>query len=181
MTGAVGSSAQGKRMTPTEYKNLEGQRIQAIMGAIAALPGAALVASKPEGAPLFAAALIAVAVAFLFWILTDAIYHFSTIPHQTPAEWARLMRAGYRYQWSTIGYAALSIVLTLAGFAGAHSDLRSPVTIEAGFGLAVVFFVAALLHALWSVDERNKINVASRAVSLRNLAAGQQQQTPPQP
>lgn len=160
-------------MTPTEYKTLEGQRIQAIMAAIAALPGAALVASEPQGAPFFAAALVTVAAAFMFWIYTDGIYHFSTVPNHTPDEWSRLLRVGGRYQWATLGYGALSIFLTMAGFAGVHSDIRVPLTVDEGFRVDGVLFLTVLAHVLWSSHERNSLATATRAVSLRNLGATQ--------
>lgn len=158
----------GALMTPTEYKSLEGQRIQAVLGAVAALPGAALVASGAEGAPMFAAGLIAVAAAFMCWIYTDGVYHCSLVPNQTEAEWDRLLRAGYRYQWGTFGYGALSIVLTLSGFAGVHSELRSPLTVGQGFMVDAIFATVVVVHIFWSANERNKIMAATRAVSIRN-------------
>lgn len=172
MTYAMEQSRGEQRVTPTDYKTLEGQRIQALMGAIAALPGAALVASGPEGAPLFGAALITVAAAFMFWIFTDGIYHFSTIPNRTADEWARLLRAGYRYQRATILYGAASVFLSMAGFAGVHGGLSTGLSVTAGFLIDVVLFAVVLLHILWSVHERNQIGAQARAASIANAAHG---------
>lgn len=171
MTEQVKPCGGGNAVTPTDYKTLEGQRIQGIMAAVAALPGAALVASGPAGAPFFALALGTVAAAFMFWIYTDGIYHFSTIQPRNEVEWSRLLRAGYRYQAFTVAYAAGSIFLTMSGFAAVHSGLRLPISVGTGFAIDMVLFAAVLGHVCWCLRERNAIGVEARAASLANRAA----------
>lgn len=173
MKQAMGSLRGETAVTPTDYKTLEGQRIQALMAAVAALPGAALVASGSKGAPLFAAALVAIAGAFMCWIFTDGIYHFSTVPNRSQRDWARLLRAGYRYQWSTILYGAMSILLSISGFAGVHSGQTTTVSVAAGFWLALAFFGAVFVHICWCANERNQIGLEARAASIANAAAKQ--------
>ncbi|HAL07207.1 MAG TPA: hypothetical protein DCP26_07625 [Brevundimonas sp.] len=171
MTDQMTMVGRGKALTPTDYKTLEGQRIQALMAAVAALPGAALVATGPQGAPFFAAALVAVAASFMFWIFTDAIYHLSIVQPRAPEEWKRLIRAGYRYQWSCVGYGAASILLSMCGFAGIHAGIVGPWSVATGFILALAFFVAVLVHTIWASHERNQISAQARAASIANKAA----------
>jgi 4-hydroxybenzoate polyprenyltransferase len=159
---------QGRALTPTDYKTLEGQRIQALMAAVAALPGAALVASGPEGAPFFAAALVAISASFMFWILTDAIYHFSTVQPREPAEWNRILRAGHRYQWACTGYGGLSVLLSMIGFAGVHSGISGPWSVATGFLVALGFFAGVMAHVVWASHERNQIAAQTRAASAAN-------------
>ncbi len=158
-------------VTPTDYKTLEGQRIQALMAAVATIPGAALVASGPEGAPLFAAALIMIAASFMFWIFVDGVYHLSTIPNRDAKEWARLVGAGYRYQAGCVLYGAASIFLSMAGFAGVHSGWTTGVSVLVGFWFVLGLFAGVMLHILWSLNERNQLTLEARDASLANAAA----------
>ncbi|WP_461344460.1 hypothetical protein [Brevundimonas sp. GN22] len=168
MANQVTMVSGGKSVTPTDYKTLEGQRIQAVMAAVAALPGAALVATGPQGAPFFAGALIAIAASFMFWIYTDTIYHLSTIQPRQPSEWQRLIRAGYRYQGSCLAYGVASILLSLSGFAAHHTGLVGPWSVSTGFGLAFIFFVVCVGHVVWSSHERNQISAQARSASKAN-------------
>jgi hypothetical protein len=171
MTDQMTMVGRGKALTPTDYKTLEGQRIQGLMAAVAALPGAALVATGPHGAPFFAAALVAIAASFMFWILTDNIYHYSTVRPRDPGEWDRLVRAGFRYQWSCVGYGAASIMLSMFGFAGQHTGIVGPLSVATGFVLALGFFVIAISHVVWSSHERNQIGNQVRAAAQANRTA----------
>lgn len=170
MTDQMTMVGRGKALTPTDYKTLEGQRIQALMAAVAALPGAALVASGSEGAPFFAAALMTVAAAFAFWIFTDALYNYSIVQPREEGEAKRMERSAYHFFWSNVGYMVASIALTMAGFAGVHSDIRLNISVAGGFGLTALLAVAVTLHVLWSAHERNHLGKLTRAASIANKA-----------
>ena len=162
---------RGKAVTPTDYKTLEGQRIQALMAAVAALPGAALVASGSEGAPFFAAALVTVAAAFAFWIFTDALYNYFLVGPREGQLRLRMERSAYHFFWSNVGYLVASIGLTMAGFAGVHSDIRLNVSVAAGFGLTALLAVAVMAHVLWSAHDRNQLAKLTQAASIANKAS----------
>ena len=162
MTDAMKSSVSGASLTPPDDKTLEGQRIQGVLGAVAALPGAALVASGPEGAPLFALALVAVAASYVFWILTDAIvFHMQYAPRLSRDERFERMRVGYRYQWATVLYGAASILLTMAGFAGVHSGVTTSIDVGTGFGIVLLLAVFVFVHVAWSSHERNQLTATA--------------------
>lgn len=162
----VSSTTLGGNVTPKEYKEIEGQRIAPVLGAIAALPAAALIALGPSGAPLFALAIGFAAVSYVFWILQDAIYHASCLEVCNASEYKRLSRDAYHFQAGNVLYAAASVLLSIAGFAGHHSMLRVPVSVETGFILSLLMFMLVCLHVWFSVVERNAIDrmidIASR-------------------
>lgn len=158
-------------VTPAESKNIEGQRLTALFGAIGALPGAALVASGPQGAPLFILAICAVAAAYMFWMFTDDTFEASITIRPEDSEWRRLSWLGYFYQWSTFGYGALSIALTLTGFAGVHSNLRSGISVEAGFVFSFIAALAMVGHVGISMHLRNALTPLVIAVAARKQAA----------
>lgn len=171
MTDQMTMVAQGVVLTPTDYKTLEGQRIQALMAAVAALPGAALVASGSSGAPFFAAALVTVAAAFAFWIFTDAVYSYFTVQPREERERKRMERSAYHFFWSNVGYMVASIALTMAGFAGVHSDIRLNVSVAGGFGLTALLAVAVTVHVLLSAHERNRLAQLTLDASQANKAS----------
>ena len=139
-------------MTPLEWKQLEGSRILAGMAAVAALPGAGLVTGTQAGAPFFAAALASVAMAYLLWLCTDAVYYLSVQlgDRGLLEEWRpRLLRVGAPFQIGTLAFASLTVVLTLAGFGGERTAIRGPLSAEQGYIAALCFVgVCVVLGAL---------------------------------
>lgn len=158
-------------VTPAESKSIEGQRLTALFGATGALPGAALVASGAEGAPLFILAICAVAAAYMFWMFTDDTYEASITIRPKDPEWGRVSALGYFYQWSTFGYGAFSIALTLIGFAGVHSKLRSGISVEAGFVVSFIVALGMVAHVGVSMHLRNKLTTLVGLVDTRKKAA----------
>ena len=139
-------------MNAAEYKEIEGQRIQQVLGA---LPAAMLVfgespSTSAGGAPLFAAAIALIVGALMNWNYTDGAYYLDSISYTVPDEerealdrWeADLLAAGYRFQHRTYSYAILSLFCSILGVAGVYSTLHTGISVNIGFGLA---FVAAAL------------------------------------
>lgn len=137
-------------MNDAEYKSIEGQRIQQVLGAIGALPAAMLVfgdgpAISATGAPLFVAAIVLVIGSLMNWNYTDAAYHMDSLHMELPEEhqpahlaWmADLERAGYQFQHRTYGYAIASLLCSILGVAGVYSTLRSGVSVNVGFLVTV--------------------------------------------
>lgn len=157
-------------MTDAEFKQAEGQRILAGLGAIAALPGAGLVTGTGAGAPLFAAALCCVALAYLFWLLTDAVYFLSVKLKQAGLlhNWADylLSRAG-AFPWLTLIAALLTVILTLCGFAGERAGITAPISAALGFWLALGWGVLCAGLALWGYQVVARLRAEVRA-TLRN-------------
>lgn len=155
-------------MNYTDFKNLEGQRVQAVLGAIGALPAAMLVfgdapASAAPGAPLFAAAVVMVVGAYQQWTQTDACFYLDATPFNLPDESAKLAERwraevnvqGDRCQNATFVYGIASLFASMFGLAAVFSTLRSPVTVEVGFCAAVLL----LGFVSWEVFSSNrKIN-----------------------
>lgn len=154
-------------MTPREYKEIEGARIAPVLGAIAAVPLAGLISLKAPGAPLFALALGLSAAAYVFWMLADAMYHASCLKVCEGGEYARLRRDAYHFQYGTVGYGAASIFLSMLGFAGHHSTLRLPITVEAGFAIGIGLYAVVIVHVVWSVRERWAIDDMVEAAAAR--------------
>ena len=149
-----------------EYKSMEGQRIGAALGAIGALPAAALVLGREVGpaAPFFALALLCIVAAYLFWLYTDGVYHLSAAPLDVE-EMSLLMRRGYHFQYACFGYGAASLLLTLSGVAAMHSGIHTPVPIWAGFVIVLILAVIVLTHCAISQLLRNRLfDVARQAV-----------------
>ena len=162
--------AYDSAVTPTESKTLEGQRLTALFGGIATLPAAALVAKGAAGAPLFVMAICFVVAAYMFWIFTDDVYEASITIRPGDPEYPALERLGYRYQWACFGYAAGSILMTLIGFAGVHSKLRTPISVEAGFIIVAVLALVVTANVGWSMHVRNGLVMVVRAVHNRKTA-----------
>lgn len=151
-------SVSGGIVTPKEYKEIEGQRVAPVLGAIAALPAAALIGLDSPGAPLFALAIGFAAASYVFWILQDAMYHASCLEVCNADEYKRLARDAYHFQSWNVLYAGASVMLSIAGFAGQHSTLRAPISVEAGFVAALVTFLGVCVHIAFAVHERNAID-----------------------
>ena len=175
-------------VTPAESKTIEGQRLTALFGAVAALPAAALVAKGPEGAPLFVMAITCVVAAYMFWMFTDDVYEASITIRPGDPEFPALKRVGYRFQWATFAYGGGSILMTLFGFAGIHSKLRGPLSVEQGFIAVGVAAVLVAAQVGWSMHVRNRLVPLVTAVAARKAAAqqavaaptaGQSKPTPP--
>jgi|GEM_PF-2410970 len=156
------------RMNDTEWKQLEGQRIMAALGGIAALPGAALISLGPAGAPLFATALVLVAGAYVCWLFTDNIYHLSVLVRDRgkirlflPA----MMSLGTPLQMSTILYGAGSLVCTIAGMIGAHGAWRVPVSVDVGLVITLGIALAMLAHVLTMHRRLNRLRDVVRRYS----------------
>lgn len=141
-------------VTDFEWKQLEGQRIMPVLGAVAALPGAALIAAGPAGAPLFCAALVMIAAAYIFWLFTDGIYeltvHAKALENRMELV-KRWLGRGFHFQLMMVLYGAGSVICTVAGMAGEHSSLRVPVTTEQGFLLMGALMAVVLVHVLWGL------------------------------
>lgn len=161
------SIVSGGIVTPKEYKEIEGQRVAPVLGAIAALPAAALIALGPEGAPLFALAIGFAAASYVFWILQDAMYHASCLEVCNADEYRRLSRDAYHFQGANVLYAAASVLLSMAGFAGQHSTLRGPISVEIGFVVSLTAFLLVCVHIWLSVLERNAIDRMIEAAARR--------------
>lgn len=137
-----------------EWKQLEGQRIMPVLGAMAAVPGAAIIAASPAGAPLFCAALMLIAAAYVFWLFTDGIYHLTVHAHKLPTYpdlLKRWMPRGLHFQLMTVLYGGGSVICTVAGFAGQHSTLRGPLSVEQGFLVLIPLSAFILSHVLWGM------------------------------
>lgn len=152
------NSMSGGIVTPKEYKEIEGQRVAPVLGAIAALPAAALIGLGASGAPLFALAIGFAAASYVFWILQDAMYHASCLEVCNAGEYRRLARDAYHFQGGNVLYAAASVFLSMSGFAAQHSTLRTSISVEAGFVIALVTFFFVCLHVWGSVVERNAMD-----------------------
>ena len=161
-----------------DWKTIEGQRVQAVLGAVGALPAAALVLSDnaavvSPGAPLFLAAVVMVLGAYVHWLNTDGIYHLDSLEIVVPpdmyaarVEWCRgLRKPGLQYQFSTYAYAGSSMMLTIAGFAAIHTDIRLPVTVGWGFAAAGALLVVTLAEVLVARAKVNALLIESRTFS----------------
>lgn len=138
-------------MTDAEFKQAEGQRILAGLGAIAALPGAGLVTGTGAGAPLFAAALCCVALAYLFWLYTDGVYALSVHLKRRGEliAWrSRLLAVGIPFQVITLLSAVATVLLTLCGFAGERAGITLPISAQTGFAIALGWGVVCAVLAV---------------------------------
>lgn len=143
-----------------DYKQLEGARILPLMGAVGTLPGAALVLNRPGadcGAPLFVAALVFIAAAYMMWMCSDAVFasDFDSQErgHYKLAE--RKRRVGYYMSWSTLAYGIASLASSIAGFAGVHSTIRTPISVNHGFFIAIGLLIAVAIHVAHATHLRN--------------------------
>jgi len=153
-------------MTDAEFKQAEGQRIIAGLGAIAALPGAGLVTGTGAGAPLFAAALCCVALAYLFWLFTDGVYALSVKLKQAGvlSDWMkRLLQPGRPFQLITLLSAAATVLLTLCGFAGERAGIALPISAQTGFALALGWGVLCAALSLWGYVALERLRAEVRA------------------
>jgi hypothetical protein len=138
-------------MNAAEFKQLEGQRIQQVLGAIGALPAAMLVFgdgpdTSAAGAPLFAAAIALIIGSLMNWNYTDGAYYLDSASFKVPDteaealdQWqANLLRNAYRFQHRTYGYGVLSLLCSIFGVAGVYSTIRTGVSVDVGFVVAVV-------------------------------------------
>lgn len=145
--------ANVRRMDDKDVKQLEGQRIMAALGGIAAVPGAGLIYMDAPGAPLFAAALVLVAGAYVCWLFTDGVYFLSVLARNMGKFrlfFPVLNGLGQPLSVGTIMYGGASLLSTLAGFLGAHGSWRVPVSVEAGFVLAALLGLVMLGHVMWA-------------------------------
>jgi len=156
------------RMNDSEWKQLEGQRIMAALGGIAAIPGAGLIYLGPAGAPLFAAALVLVAGAYVSWLFTDNIYHLSVLVRDRgkirlflPA----MMSLGTPLQMSTILYGAASLLCSIAGMIGAHGAWRVPVSVDVGLVITLIMALAMVAHVLTAHRALNRLRDVVRRYS----------------
>ncbi len=155
-------------MNDSEWKQLEGQRIMAALGGIAAIPGAGLIYLGAAGAPLFAAALVLVAGAYVCWLFTDNIYHLSVLVRDRgklrlflPA----MMTLGVPLSLSTILYGAASLLCTILGMIGAHGAWRVAVTVDVGLVITLAIGLAMLAHVLTAHRRLNRLRDVVRRYS----------------
>jgi len=152
-------------MTDAEFKQAEGQRILAGLGAIAALPGAGLVTGTGAGAPLFAAALCCVALAYLFWLYTDGVYALSVHLKRRAAlgAWrSRLLAVGIPFQVTTLIMAILTVLLTLCGYAGERAGIALPIDVKTGFALALGWGLVCAALAFFGQVALGRLRRAAR-------------------
>ena len=156
-----------------EYKAMEGQRIGAVLGAIGALPAAALVLGEEvgPGAPFLALALACVVAAYLFWLYTDGVYHLTSAP-LNEGERAGMERIGYHFQHACFGYGVTSLLLTLFGVAAVHSGVYSTIPIWAGFLVVLVFALGIVAHCAVSQLLRNRLLDVARGAVRRERESG---------
>lgn len=147
----------------TDFKQMEGARIMPLMGALGTLPGAALVLNKAGsecGAPLFMAALVFLAGAYLMWLCSDA--SFATSYENEAVGNALLAKkqegVGYYFSWATLLYGIASLASTVLGFAGIHSSLRGPLSVNDGFLVVFGLTLAIAIHCGHSIFLRNGID-----------------------
>lgn len=137
----------------------EGSQIGLLLGAVSALPGAALVwsADAAPGAPLFVAGLVFALAAYMHWLVTDAVFVFQVLAADAnhPSE-ARLMQRGVYLSWATFAYGAASIACTALGFAGVYSSIPRIISIDHGFLIAGLLGAIAIIHCGHSMHLRNR-------------------------
>lgn len=157
-------------MSPLDYKQIEGPRIQQVLGAIGALPAAMLVfgdgpSTSAAGAPLFTAAIVFVIGALMNWNYTDDAYHMNTIPFTVPdkagpdlEKWqADLMKAGTQFQHRTYAYGVLSLLSSVLGVAGVYSTLRTGISVNLGFVAAIAAAAAVSFDIVALGMKRNEL------------------------
>jgi hypothetical protein len=151
-----------------EWKELEGQRIGAALGAVGALPAAALVVGKEVGpaSPFFALALVAVVAAYLFWMFTDSIYHLSMAPIDED-ELLLMRRRGTPLSYACFGYGAASLLLSLFGLAAMHAGLRTTISVSDGFIVVFSVSIVILVHCFLGMRTKNQLWHVARAAVLR--------------
>jgi len=166
-----------------EWKALEGQRIQSVLGAIGALPAAALVfgddaAASAPGAPLYTAAIVLMIGAYMHWLYTDGVYHlgsiefrFTEVDLKAFRDWETktLHPAGYRFQWSTYAYAIASLLCTVCGLMGVYSTIRSGVSVEVGFYAVIALAACVSAEVVSSGAKRNRLLRECRAWSEKDV------------
>lgn len=164
-------------VTPGDLKEMEGRRLLALMAAMGALPGGALLTLGPSGAPLFAAALVALIGAYMFWLFTDGVYYYSQFaPVLTPDETTQLHRSGYRYQATNFAYAAASVLLSLLGMVAEHGGVRLPIAVATGMGLAVAGALGVAVHVWIGMQRRNALARMVIGAKTRQEVAGSEQE-----
>ncbi|WP_436357929.1 hypothetical protein [Brevundimonas sp. CEF1] len=157
-------------MNAAEFKELEGQRIQQVLGAIGALPAAMLVfgdgpSTAAAGAPLFVAAIALIVGSIMHWNYTDGAYHLDTIEHDVRLVdqpkvdlWQEdLERAGYWFQGLTYYYGISSLICSVAGVAAVYSTIRLSVSVEIGFLAAGAVTIAVCTEIVLSGRRRNQL------------------------
>lgn len=143
---------------------MEGGRIQPLLGAISALPGAALVLGKDAsaGAPLLVVALGFAAAAYIFWMCTDSVfaleYDYASASQELEAQQAA--KVGTYMSWATFYYGGASLICTVSAFAAIHSSLRTSLSVEVGFMVGIVTIVAAIGHCTHAIHVRNRLTLA---------------------
>lgn len=154
-----------------EWKTLEGQRIGAALGAVGALPAAALVIGREVGpaSPFFALALVAVVAAYLFWMFTDSIYHLTMTP-LNQEELLLMQRRGMPLSYACFGYGAGSLLLSLVGIAAMYSGVTTGVPIWEGFVIVVGLAIGILVHCFSGMRLKNQLWHVARAAVLRSRA-----------
>lgn len=143
-------------------RNSEASRIGPLLGAIATVPAGALVIGKDAapGAPLFALALALIGGAYVFWICADGNNESTMRLESGPL--ARVSEGeALRCSWATVLYGAASMLASIGGFVGMHSQLRIPITIELGFLAAMLASCLVVAHVAFGFHRRNLISAAS--------------------
>lgn len=152
-----------------QHKAHEGTRLQALFGALGALPAGALIlgSEAAAGAPLFCGALLAIFAAYMFWGYTDTVYHCDSLQIFAEEDRPKLVRVAKHYQLACFGYGISGVACTFAGFAAVNSTIRSPISVSAGFWLLAPLAVIVAAHVVASSQERDKLIETARATSLR--------------
>ena len=149
-------------MSHRDMQDAEAARIGPLLGAIATVPAGALVVGRDAsaGAPLFAIALAFIAASYVAWICTDGINEHTVKLGAGPLS-DKLFAGATHCSWSCVGYGAASLLASIMGFVGMHSTIRTPLSVEAGFGLALALSLGVVAHTIWTFQLRNQLSLTA--------------------
>jgi hypothetical protein len=158
-------------MTPADFKALEGEKIQPLLGAIAALGAGGLLSLGADGAPFFLLSVTSIVGAYCFWLGVDNHY-FTQIETKGIRHgillWKVLVRQATQSQIYMIFYIMVSIVSLILGFYGAYGTIKLSVSIDVGFAISGLLILAGLGHCALEIQLRRMvrervIRIAARA------------------
>lgn len=128
-----------------------------MLGAIGALPGAALVIGKDAsaGAPFFCAAVVCISAAYVSWLCTDAM-NSRTVTLGKDEYAKETANMALYSSWCTVAYGMLSLLSSAIGFTAMHSGIRTSVTVDWGFYALGGFSIAVAAHIITLLSQRNR-------------------------
>lgn len=162
---------EGSEMTPTEYKALEGNKIQPMLGALAAVASGGLFSFGASSAPFFLLAALAVPVSYVFWLGVDNYFLM-----QLEAKTAGLENKLPELREATIGcqsfmltYFIVSIGSISIGFYAHFGTYKAPINVDCGFLIVGIIALLGVAHATGSILKRRSVRL-SLVESLSSLA-----------